>query len=71
VRIFVIHSTGTLLVFHSNAVPRVGDTLSMTGKRHDCRTVVRVDWSVYVASEADKFSATGVGAVDGVRVYVE
>lgn len=61
----VCHESGTLSSYASEVVPRVGETISFTGGRHDCRKVVRVDYEVYVTTPPT------VGQLEHVRVFVE
>jgi hypothetical protein len=70
VKIDVIHgATGkSLASWHAEAVPRVGETISFDNgyakAARECRTVLRVDWGVYLASD-------DVAQLEVVRVVVE
>lgn len=63
--VIVIHATGELACWNAGDLPRVGDTISFTGERHDCRTVTRVDWQAYVTKEGT------TAALERVVVFVE
>jgi|HubBroStandDraft_1064217.scaffolds.fasta_scaffold67913_5 hypothetical protein len=51
IQIFHNPTAAVVATWYSDAVPSVGDTVSFTGHRSDCRTIKMVDWTVYVAKE--------------------